>query len=779
MSFITIISNGSLHQRLGQMLLATLLGLLTSSASLAGIDYQQKADELMPVDCLLPGTVRKLGSQMTYVTPRRPVKTTGTDCEIRGGEYVLYDRASYDSAFAIWMPLAESGDARSQNYVGEIYEKGLGTQPDYAKAAYWYRQAAEQDYSPAQINLGQLYERGLGVEADIEQALSWYRKSANIKGKMLKFVSFDYSEDDILAMQRTIDENASKTDKLNRQIQTLARKLDVANQQKALAENRLKTQERALAKEQQQLAAEKKLLADHQAQVEKTREELKLQLAAQHAEQQAELAKAKQQQLEAQNNEKNNDKKNALINIEIPNMSVKFDKVRLALLKKQLSKQESEASALAASLEEKERQLARQEVSLKKKDLELAELAANYEDIKHQLSSSQQALPAVVETAAKTPTTAVSDEPPTIKMIEPQLLATRGDISIKTRSGVDQRTVIGQVTSNNPLMEVLINDQVVQVDDKGIFQHRIPLTRSKTPVSVVAIDNEGLRADLAFNLEIEKISDEDPQLLVAKNTADNKKPLAKIPDISYGNYHALVIGNSDYKSLPDLETTIADAKAISKVLIDKYGFNVTLLNNATRYDILSALNALRGTLTENDNLLIYYAGHGELDKVNQRGHWLPVDAEAESSANWISNVAITDLLNAMSVRKILVVSDSCYSGAMTRSTLARLDAGRSEQAWVSWLKMNAEQRSRLSLSSGGLAPVLDGGGGRHSIFAKALLDVLESNNTVLEGQQIHGQVARAVNYAAAAVQFDQAPQYAPIRFAGHEAGDFLFVPRKR
>ena len=92
--------------------------------------------------------------------------------------------------------------------------------------------------------------------------------------------------------------------------------------------------------------------------------------------------------------------------------------------------------------------------------------------------------------------------------------------------------------------------------------------------------------------------------------------------------------------------------------------------------------------------------------------------------------------------------------------------------------MIAEKRSRISFSSGGLAPVLDGGGGKHSIFAKALLDVLENNKTVLEGKQIHGQVAQAVNYAAAAAQFDQAPQYAPIRFAGHESGDFLFVPKK-
>ena len=91
--------------------------------------------------------------------------------------------------------------------------------------------------------------------------------------------------------------------------------------------------------------------------------------------------------------------------------------------------------------------------------------------------------------------------------------------------------------------------------------------------------------------------------------------------------------------MPKLETPVADAKAISQILSSKYGFKVTTLLNANRYDILSELNKMREKVTEKDNLLIYYAGHGELDKVNQRGNWLPVDAEPDSTANWIPNVS--------------------------------------------------------------------------------------------------------------------------------------------
>ncbi len=50
----------------------------------------------------------------------------------------------------------------------------------------------------------------------------------------------------------------------------------------------------------------------------------------------------------------------------------------------------------------------------------------------------------------------------------------------------------------------------------------------------------------------------------------------------HGRYHALVIGNSDYAHLPKLETAVSDAIATAGLLRSKYGFDVTLLLNATQ-----------------------------------------------------------------------------------------------------------------------------------------------------------------------------------------------------
>ncbi|WP_242518863.1 MULTISPECIES: tetratricopeptide repeat protein [Thiorhodovibrio] len=155
-----------------------------------GVSSFQRIDDLVLVDCLLPGQIRQLGSRMTYLAPRRRVKTTQSDCGIRGGEFVLFDRSDYGNALQSLLPKARAGDAVAQTYAGEIYEKGLGLpSPDYAEAARWYRQAAASGHRPAQTNLGSLYERGLGVPQDQAAALDWYRRATGVTEDRLIFES--------------------------------------------------------------------------------------------------------------------------------------------------------------------------------------------------------------------------------------------------------------------------------------------------------------------------------------------------------------------------------------------------------------------------------------------------------------------------------------------------------------------------------------------------------------------------------------------------------------
>ena len=105
-------------------------GCAAPSVNIADYEGAVKADDLFIVDCLLPGQVRQLGQNYTYLSQRRPIRTTAKNCSIQGGDYVAYDRANHATALKVWLPAAQAGDATAQNYIGEIYEQGLGLQPD-------------------------------------------------------------------------------------------------------------------------------------------------------------------------------------------------------------------------------------------------------------------------------------------------------------------------------------------------------------------------------------------------------------------------------------------------------------------------------------------------------------------------------------------------------------------------------------------------------------------------------------------------------------------------
>jgi uncharacterized caspase-like protein len=241
---------------------------------------------------------------------------------------------------------------------------------------------------------------------------------------------------------------------------------------------------------------------------------------------------------------------------------------------------------------------------------------------------------------------------------------------------------------------------------------------------------------------------------------------AELANLPYGRYHALVIGNNAYRSLPKLKTAGGDAEAVAALLEKEYGYDVTLLTDASEEAIIGAFASLRQSLTAEDNLLVYYAGHGWYDTAAERGYWLPVDAVTDNQSHWISNAEVTDMLKAIRAKQVLVVADSCYSGTLTRG-LAIGGKG------VGYIQAIVDQRARTALTSGGLEPVADSGGGGHSVFAKAFLDTLGDNRGVIDGEGVFERVRERVLLNA-----EQTPEYGNIRLAGHDGGDFLFVRKQ-
>lgn len=646
-------------RRCGRLLPLLLSGLLLAPAGPAAPaapaerePAAEQADDLLLVDCLLPGKVRRLGRHQTYVTRARPARLPARECEIRGGEYTAYDRADLRTSLAVWLESAQAGDAEAQTYVGEIFEKGLGVPPDHEAAAVWYRRAAEQGSSRAQMNLGHLYERGLGVERDPVEALSWFRRAVGLPGAI------------------ALEPPAPRTG------------TDAADDEPDSAGT---------------------------------------------ARREAELLQAEIARLEGE----------------------------LAALRAE----RADAEATARRAEQLEAEVARLDRALATASARAAELDRAVEEAK------AEAARMAVEAAPP-----ADAPPPVIELIDPTLTRTRGvqvvaatgTIAAADGATTSVRSIIGRVTAPAGLFSLLANGSAVPVDEGGLFRTDVTLGKEPTLLSIVAVDRLGRKT--GFEVE----------LAAAKRSP---RPDRAADRIDFGRYFALIVGNDDYAHLADLASARRDAQALARLLEEEYGFRTKLALDGTRYELLSALNELRETLTEDDNLLIYYAGHGELDPQIQRGYWLPVDAERTNPANWISTSTITDYLSVLPARHVMVIADSCYSGALTRSGIARLETGMSDEARRRWLETMRGKRSRTALSSGGLQPVLDAGGGGHSVFARALLDVLSEQEGVLEGRRLYLEIAARVTDSAARAGGDQVPEYAPVRFAGHEGGDFFFVRR--
>ncbi|MDX1692268.1 MAG: caspase family protein [Ketobacteraceae bacterium] len=638
----------------------------------------RNADDLLIIDCLLPGQVRRLGSYSTYLTARRPIKTTASDCEIRGGEYVAFDRADYATALKMWLPLADAGDPEAQTYVGEIFEKGLGIKPDYTTAASWYRKAAEQGFSRAQINLGNLYEKGWGVPKDKAIALNWYRRASGVQDDDLQYAS---SVEITSEAQKELDALREEVAFKNRQLEDLRSQL-------ASTQRQLKDRKSAL------LAAEK---ARHE----------------------------KEKALIAQQSKAIHEQSKALIE----------------QLKMELVKATAEVS--------------QQQAELAKLNQEAETMSAKIASASDKVNNEQMLVAANVDA-------------PSIEIIDPPMSLMRGTPTVRLRSGITEKEVVGKIKAPSGLKAFYVNGRQEPVDDYSLFWVTVPVKSVRNTVKLKAVDDQGREVEFDFSL----VADQKPLDETVK--VSQAAPLDIDRSVTLGRYHALIIGNNRYAYYPDLETPINDARETEKILREKYGFSTTVLTNATRYDILSALNDLRENLTAQDNLLIYYAGHGELDDANSRGYWLPVDAEPGNSANWISNVSVSDILNAMPAKHVMVVADSCYAGTLSMASVPRINVDMSPEAHAEWVKIMSKARARTVLTSGGVAPVLDGGGSGHSVFARAFIDTLNKADGIVEGHSVYREVLGKVRIRARELNHDQVPEYAPARYAGHEAGEFFF-----
>ena len=622
-------------------------------------------EDLFVVDCLLPAKVRSLGRYNKVAAPRKIVRVSAHECQLRAGEY-SQDPRDNEYALQAWLGLAGGGDAEAMNNVGELYEQGVRGVPDLAAAAKWYRQAAEAGDRRAQTNLGALYEQGLGVERDESQALAWYRRAAGMTG--------------------TVDLDAQK-------------EIDSLKAELARTRAEAESARSEIARVTGELAGARSELAGAERRVAELRQEAARATASATASTPAAPASP-------------------------PPVTV------------------------AAVLEAERAVEARQH--------QVAELEAAQDRYRRMLGELEASARSGEQVASLRASDLVGKAGPTIQFVRPDVLATRGPSIATLPADAAEAEIVGRVAAPLGLASLLADGKAVTADADGYFRVRVPV-RPGGIVRFVALDRASRRAEAELQFA---------QAGARPVTGAPTTPAATTATRGRRAF-ALVVANSAYRSLPALTTARADGEAVARVLGDRYGYETRLLSDATFLDTLQALTDIGGRLKADDDLLVYFAGHGRMEEGGKRGYWLPVDAAPEDRSTWIPNEAIAKLLGTFAASRILVVSDSCYAGTFASSGVDLAAAPRAAGA----------PRSRLVLTSGGLQPVLDqGGDGTHSIFARALLSVLQLAERPMSAGEVFSAVAARVSWKAGQLGLDQTPELAPIRYAGHETGEYVLAP---
>tara|TARA_B110000240_G_C13472197_1_gene441496 strand:+ start:831 stop:1787 length:957 start_codon:yes stop_codon:yes gene_type:complete len=239
-----------------------------------------------------------------------------------------------------------------------------------------------------------------------------------------------------------------------------------------------------------------------------------------------------------------------------------------------------------------------------------------------------------------------------------------------------------------------------------------------------------------------------------------------------GTYHALIIGVQDYESddCKDLAFPINDAEELRECLVSLYSFeaeDVNVLRNPTGEEIEIALNNLNEKLEENDDVLIFYAGHGYWDDRMSQGYWLPADAKRNAKYTWISNSIIQDYLRGMSAyaRNVLLITDACFGGSIfaTRSAFTKAELLGIEKLYYT--------PSCQAMTSGTKDQEVDD----KSVFLQYLVENLRNNNQLhLSAEKLFSSFKQAVIGQS---KSSQIPQFGVVREAGDEGGDFIFIKR--
>ena len=249
------------------------------------------------------------------------------------------------------------------------------------------------------------------------------------------------------------------------------------------------------------------------------------------------------------------------------------------------------------------------------------------------------------------------------------------------------------------------------------------------------------------------------------------------------NDYALLFGVNSYEHFDPwhkLNNPIPDVEAIGNELKNRYEFAVEIVSDPSRDDILTKINEYaRKRYNDNDQLLIFFAGHGYFEETNDVGigylvtsDTLPPEADRGKSS-YISHGDLRERIENIGCEHIFLIIDACFSGTFD-PLVSQFNRARgtneisNNTSKRELIKQALAYKTRWYLTSGGKEYVSDGPPNQHSPFTRRVLDALRSTGGGRHGILTLEDIGRYVERAT--------PQPRAGEFGTNAPGsNFLFI----
>ena len=346
--------------------------------------------------------------------------------------------------------------------------------------------------------------------------------------------------------------------------------------------------------------------------------------------------------------------------------------------------------------------------------------------------------------------TSLDKTPPIIALTEPA--PSRG---IKVVAAGANFMVKGTATDISGIKEVFVNGVKMFFLPSGEFWGDVPMKAGENALKVQSTDLAGNLGEKIFDVQVTLTNTPTTDIVAVTNQP--------------GNNYCLLIAAQNYEdsAIQSLNKPIGDAIKLKLVLKEKYNFlqeNIISLFNPSSNDIRRQLLEISTKLKPEDNLLIFYAGHGIWVEKESKGYWFMTDAVYSNPATWLPNKEVLELIAKIPSRHTLLITDACFSGSVfkTRGVPANAPAN---------IRALNEKISRTAITSGNDSEVPD-----ESVFMKYLLKALtENKEDYLTAQKMF--ITRIIE--AVMTETKTEPRYGTLELAGHVGGDFVFSKKDR